>query len=319
MPDYYLETQGELVGDIKPPAKKKRNILLVFLKIFLILIFVVSLSVSALLIYVRVKYPNPCFVNGMSMYPTFNADGLKYEDGSYRPLRYTDGTQGKDDSVDYGFTDESSGAIEGVKRFDIVVTYYKADFREPYNFDLDFSENHYDDSSHAPKIKRLIGLPGETITLQTDGTPMGKLYVWSKTAEKTEPNETDAVIQPLTQEDYDRPLQSIEGYETATYPAMTDAYYDGSGSHIAAHTWTLGKKGSILGDTGIDADEYLVMGDNRAGGNSYDCRWAAVGPVYRYYIQSKVVMMIGRCKISGDSSCNLEYSTIKWPWNIQRL
>ena len=61
------------------------------------------------------------------------------------------------------------------------------------------------------------------------------------------------------------------------------------------------------------------MGDNRTGSNSLDSRWLEIGPVYRYYIQSKVVMMIGRCKISSDSSCNLEYSTIKWPWNVQRL
>lgn len=319
MPDYYLETTSELAGDVKPPVKKKKNALLIILRVFLILIFVASLSISAFLIYVRVKYPNPCFVNGMSMYPTLNADGYKYEGGVYRPLRYTDSNQGKDDSVDYGFTDDSSSAIEGIKRFDIVVTYYKKDFVEPYNFDLDLSKNHIDDANHAPKIKRLIGMPGETITLKADGTPMGKLYVWTETSSKTEPSESDAVAQPLTQADYDRPLQAIKGFENQTYPPMAAAYYGSNSNSVASHTWILGKKDSILGDTGINADEYLVMGDNRTGSNSLDSRWLEIGPVYRYYIQSKVVMMIGRCKISSDSSCNLEYSTIKWPWNVQRL
>lgn len=295
MPEDQLEASGELSEGIRP-TKKKPNPWLIGLKVFLILVAVFAITVCSMMLYVRVKYPNPCFVKGMSMYPTFNSDATR--DGTI--IRYDEGDQLAGDIVDYGFVDQSETGKASISRFDIVVTYYGEDYDETGSLRTDASGS----VSVFPKIKRVVGLPGETVTLKypkgtslEDMPPMGYLYVTA--ANESEPT---LVEQPLTKADYLAPLRKIEGGESMTYPEE-GSYYSASGVNNEdtkyENTWVLGE------------DEYAVLGDNRAGNNSRDSR--SVGAIKSSYISAKIIKMVGCCKISDDGkSCSLLFNTIKW-------
>ena len=135
-----------------------------FLPIIVIIISV-GLLIAEGFIYYRRVYLSPFWVNGQSMYPTLNGDG---KDSNGKPLDETSGASGVGYTVDYGVMDKHEGAINKLKRFDIVVTKYGKN----------------DGSS---KIKRVLGLPGETIwfTVGTEGNKKnGDLYVNGKLIEQ---------------------------------------------------------------------------------------------------------------------------------------
>jgi signal peptidase I len=312
MPDYYLETSSEILGDTRKPQKKKTSVGSVLLKILLITVFAISIAASATLIYVKVAYPNPVYINGMSMYPTFNVNGKTTSvdrltgltPTSQRYLNYLDRGESTGDVVDYGFA-SSSVSIKDLSRFDIVVTYYRGDFDS-----LSSTSPH---SGAVAKIKRLIGLPGETITLTCDGTPMGSLSV----------NGT-VVKQPYSQSEYDAPLKRSYGEGKYTYPPMTTAYKNTAGTSFATYTFVLGKSGTP-GTSGIDEDEYYVIGDNRTGTESSDCRDANNGvglnggggcALPSYYLSAKLLAIIGFCTLKAQNQgCDLIYNSVNWlPW-----
>ncbi|MCQ2742637.1 MAG: S26 family signal peptidase [Bacilli bacterium] len=334
--NYSVDTTGEIQGDSRPTKNKKGKkplwlrILATAGKVLLIGVFVVSIGLSAFLIYVRVAYPDPCFVNGMSMYPSLNSDGY---DSNDKPLTYHSRSQGAGCSVDYGYTDNSASSIAALKRFDIAVTYWPSDAINPIDFNTPLKENIQEGKD--PKIKRVIGLPGEWVKLEKiideerkdPNSPNGRLYVKA--------NETDEwkyVPQPLTRDDYDNPIRR-QGFDikitSNRYPAMGTVRKGKSGNE---YVWQLGKKGAP-GKDGIDADEYLLMGDNRAGPEnslySEDSRSITLsgeefkdydGAVPSYYITGKLIKIIGRCKIGkaskdGPAGCSLQYETLKMPWN----
>lgn len=314
MPDYYLETSSPITGDTRKPPKKKKNGWLIALRIFLIALFATSITASGYLIYLKVAYPNPCYINGMSMYPTFNVDGKTKRTSAdpltglastgYRSLNYKDSTEYSGDIVDYGFTAGSSFKMAELTRFDIVVTYYADDLKDTSNYD--YHDNIKTDSlgkEKAAKIKRLIGLPGETVQLVPNGTPMGNLYIWSFGETVATPDEAHLVTQPYTQEDYDKPIEKAYGTPFASthhYPAMT-----------SSGKWTLGKSGTP-GTSGRNTDEYFVLGDNRASGGSDDSR--AQGALPGGWISSKLIAIAGLCTVT-DGSCSPIYSSIPWfPW-----
>lgn len=330
-----IDTTGELTGDTRPERNKKKKplwkrIVSISVKVLISAVFVVSIGLSAFLIYVRVTFPDPCFVNGMSMYPTLNGDGY---DSANRPLTYHSRSQGAGCSVDYGFTDNSSEAIAKLQRFDIAVSYWPSDSINPLDFNTQLDKNLL--PGKDPKIKRVIGLPGEWVKLEkiaddsrTDPhSPTGKLYV-----KANEEDEWTYVPQPLTRDDYDNPIRK-QGIDIKIagnrYPAMGTVRKGKPGNE---YVWHLGKKG-MPGNDGFDADEYLLMGDNRAGPEnslySEDSRSITLsgeefsdydGAVPSYFITGKLIKIIGRCKIgkstgSNPAGCSLQYETIKMPWN----
>jgi signal peptidase I len=132
-----------------------------FLYIFIFVFSIVLLVVEGIIYYHR-SYLTPFWVNGQSMYPTLNehaknAQGDEIGAGGGGSLEgYT---------VDYGKMDCHKSAINKIKRFDVVVTLYSSD-----------------DTSN--KIKRVIGMPGETIKFSTAVETNGDLYVNGKFVEQ---------------------------------------------------------------------------------------------------------------------------------------
>lgn len=126
-------------------------------------------------------------------------------------------------------------------------------FQEPERFDIVVFP--YQDSE-TNFIKRIIGLPGETIYID----PQGRIYIGT---EETLYRETDGSIHNEAEE-----LEESFGNEIIQE----------SRRGLAAEPVTLG------------TDEYFVMGDNR--NNSQDSRYETVGPISRDQIEGKTVFRL---------------------------
>ena len=151
------------VENTKPINNRKR--FRDFLPIIIIVVSVILIAVEGVVYYQR-SYLTPFWVNGQSMYPTLNKDAT-FADGT--KIGENGGSAGIGSIVDYGVMDEHKGAIDKLKRFDIVITKYVANA---------------DDSS---KIKRVIGLPGETVEFKNTGVGNkhnGDLYINGKLVEQ---------------------------------------------------------------------------------------------------------------------------------------
>ena len=139
---------------------KNRKRFTKFLNIFIITVAVIVLAIEGVLYYQR-SYLTPFWVNGQSMYPTlnYNATNAKGE-----KLNETSGNASTGYTVDYGVMDTHKSAINKIKRFDIVVTKYSK-------------------TDNKNKIKRVLGLPGETIEFKVTGVGNegnGDLYINGK-------------------------------------------------------------------------------------------------------------------------------------------
>ncbi len=147
---------------------KKRRIIKNVSLIVGSLLLVAVLCLGSFLIFNNVYY-TPFWVNGQSMYPTFNKDA-KREDGTL--LGETGGNAVANCyDIDYGFMDEHADAINNIKRFDIIVCKYSLN-----------------DSSY--KIKRVIALPNETFYIN-NSDDKGSLYVVNAN------NDAEVIAQPI--------------------------------------------------------------------------------------------------------------------------
>ena len=276
-----LITKSELENKPSAATKRKRSIWGIIWRAVMIAVIVISLCTLALLYYVKVNFSEDIYVNGMSMYPTLNSDAKSLVvDGDYVEMfKDADGydfNKGikKGDLVDYALSDPRNNTLNKLSRFDIVVTYYESDYRDGKLKD-----------NAVPKIKRLVGLPGETVELGVDDTPMGVLKI-----------DGEVVKQPGNDiERFNAPLKRA-GINTS-YPLSKD--------DAASSNWA-GKE-VVLGD-----DEYYVLGDNRFGYNSSDSRF--VGPIKAEYIHAKFGFVLGVCRIGDDGkTCKLTKYNIRWP------
>ena len=118
-------------------------------------LLVIALCFSASLIFHNIYY-EMVYVSGSSMYPTLN--GEDEDDGSI---------------VDFGIADYHKTAINNIKRFSIVSTYY---------YD-DYGANEKVLANAKVKIKRIIAMPNETFKIEN-----GKLYVLENEEYKYIPN-----------------------------------------------------------------------------------------------------------------------------------
>ena len=153
MPSDVLVTTSELENKPSAAIKKKKNPLGLIFRILMILIIVFSLSIMGFVLISRAIYPEDIYVNGLSMYPTFNKDAKSLVvDGDYEPLYKSGETYSfsKDikngDLVDYGLADSKSETLKALKRFDIIVTYYPSDYQDGER-----------NGNAIPKIKRILG------------------------------------------------------------------------------------------------------------------------------------------------------------------
>ena len=281
MPDEYLETKGELTGDLNPKKKKKKpHWWDVVIEVFMFGVIICLVVASANLLYLKCAYGSAFFVDGVSMYPALNGDALKLEnDGSYSKINWNSGPQKEGDLVDYGWAKMGDATKLDLERFDIVITYFSEDMEENEN------GTYAAKSGASLKVKRLIGFPGETVQITPDldqDTPYigeGK----NRRANLTTPWGT------LT-------ITSATG-EVSVYPSYYtfDDYPDVNGVKyrdiITEDKQTYCR---VLGE-----NEYCVLGDNRASGFSDDCR-KNENRVYGYCIQGKAYVITSLRKLKGD-------------------
>ena len=130
----------------KPVKNRKRFRTVLY--ICIIVFSCILLAVEGVVYYQR-SYLTPFWVNGQSMYPTLNLHATN-KNGEELGENPADPSAREGYTVDYGVMDTHKKAINKVKRFDIVVTKYSKG-----------------DTSN--KIKRVLGLPGETIEFKDDG------------------------------------------------------------------------------------------------------------------------------------------------------
>jgi signal peptidase I len=284
MPDDYMQDKFLVEGAVKP-AKKKTRWWVILIDIVAIVAFLLVIAVSGTVIFVSRYYGEPFYVNGMSMYPTLNKDSQIYVSSTkeYRVGNWTDGGNSVGDYVDYGWAkyDKEGKWMDDLHRYDIVITYYRSDFDSAGNLL----------ANSNLKIKRLIGLPGETVKLEYDADSPA----WGKTTIISKDGSEEVLPNLCEIEDFGKlPSGSI-------YPGMNTA---------RVGTWTLGEK------------EYFVMGDNRASNFSKDSRWSDVGAVKSDYLRGKAYIITGLRKLAnvdGQLTPKFDLWKVRMPWNFINL
>ncbi len=145
----------------KDPKETKGYIVKKVITIVLIVFFVIYMVLGGLLIFHNTYY-SKTFVNGQSMYPTFNLNATNANGDIVGP----NGGESHDGyRVEFGIVDEHKDAVKKIKRGDIVVTYYPGD----YDANGELKKDEEGNIIAYTKIKRVVGFPGETVGLDADG------------------------------------------------------------------------------------------------------------------------------------------------------
>lgn len=294
MQDDYLQTKAELRTDLQTKKKKKVRWWQIAIDAVLLVAFCCVVVVSANVIYLTNTYGDAFFVDGVSMYPTLNRDGLdRQADGSYKQLTWKSGDQGEGDLVDYGWAKMGEKGFSDLHRFDIVITYYPSDGI------YDASTNTFTPNSTASlKIKRLIAFPGETISVTPDKpsedsdellTPWGTTHI-----KKVDGSEQD--------------YPSFYSWED--FPDVDgDSYYYPASRFASVNEVTL------------PANTYFVMGDNRRGNYSSDSR--SIGPIPGACIKGKAYLVTSLRRLKKNSSGSFvptfELNYVRPAWNYLHL
>lgn len=195
------------------------------------------------------------YVSGSSMSPTLN----NHPSGYY----------------DFGIVDSHEKIFNYLKRYDIVITYYPSDYDEEGNL-LSYADS---------KIKRVIGMPNETVT------------IYERRVEKP----VEGVIEEITFNE----IYITKGDET-TLLELPFTPENNNGLSNALHTWTDNDYYSWK----LGEDEYFVMGDNW--GHSTDSTAKKVGPIKRSYMSGVLIAVRGYCQIKNNNPVNLVYTTPRY-------
>ena len=283
------EVKGELSAP-QPPKKKKKKWYNIVIDSVLIVTFLLVVAVSTNVIYLSVAYNMPFFVNGMSMYPTLNKDAT---DANGNLLSWSRSSNRPGDFVDYGYAkgEDKDNWRASLKRFDIVITYYPENYETMASgeYRRDSKGNLILKSNAKSKIKRLIGLPGETIKFDAvdyDSELFNR--AWGRTTINY--GKPDAwVLKPL--------------YTMADFPdyqGMSYTYPKTSAPEVT-----------------LKENEYYVMGDNR--GHSSDSRDTRVGAILGEMIVGKAYLVTGRRQLDENLSPKDSWDYIFTPWNYRRI
>ena len=236
---------------------KNKFKLVVFPFIYLVLIFNVCLS---FLLVFRSYYFRSIFVFGSSMEPTLN---------------------GAHDRVDYGIIDDHASAINNLKRFQILTTYYPFSSNDYVGGYHHGEKNVINENDASYKIKRVYGLPGEIIRFEVDNEQYEKIKDVSKSEMFTDPVQEIAqkCIKVFSKKTGDlnfteQKVSFKRKINVNKIPNYSDFEYE-------------------LGD-----DEYWVMGDNYD--SSLDCfNTIPKQPVYRDNLVGVLIAIEGTCKIDS--------------------
>jgi len=300
MKKFEVKTESEFKGNVND-TKNSKTLRNKIVDIVFSIVAVIAVILSGTILFIKIRYV-ACFVSGMSMYPTFNMTGVNSSGELFDPYDSSD-SQNDGSLVDFLLADENKTFKNKIDRFDIVCSYYPSDYDSQGNLL----------SSASEKIKRVLGLPGETIWLVTSNEEgskyCGTLYVSTDSRLSTADLEMGPVSlinagydikkvdQPLTDDFYDEAMRYSLSSEIAKY--------NNGGFINYAYRWTLS------GEVGSSEGEYILVGDNRKANCSRDSR--SVGKIKDSYIQGKVIAVIGKGKIKDNGyNASFKYSTFKW-------
>ena len=289
---------------LAPAKKRRKSVVLVCFSIVIGIAILIGLGVGGNLAYLNLTYDLPIFVNGASMYPYLNADAQRYDGYSYSNYTFLSGNARDKDIIDYGYgkTMERVQGEGGLKRYDTLVTYYPSDYEKDGlgNYLRGEDGKLVLTKNAAPKIKRVIGLPGETVTYRIVKAEEGE-------SEFANPIWGETKVSKGGEEETLRPLYNVADYQigTAKYAYPATSYQWASSSS----TFTLELK----------EKEYLVAGDNRG--------YSSDGIAQRFAISEemivgKVFLMVGKCQMTVSSSGNTispNYSYLFLPWTYRRI
>lgn len=224
-----------------------------FQKVFypvLYIILAISFVVSGLVIFHNTYY-TPIYVHGSSMKPTLL--------GGYTT-----------DRVHYGIADNHAKTIDGLRRFDVAITYY------PSSWLIVPGE---EDTTY--KIKRVWGFPGETITLTHTETE------YSFTVMRN-----DRIIESVTgqistkQFDLDGVTNELTVATFAYGNRVFNTNISGAGGRV--FTVTLSE----------EKQEYFLMGDNWQGSSDSYTHLGSKDRITRSLLQGKVVCIQGTAVVA---------------------
>lgn len=140
----------------KKPETKKKKVFSIVLSAVIGTAIAVFFALSCFQFYLCV-YLKPFWVDGQSMYPYLN-EHAKNADGS--EMKFNVGPKEGSYDIDFGVMNCHKGAIKKIKRFDVIITRF--------------------DETPVTYIKRVIGLPGETVQFTNTGSGNehnGDLYI----------------------------------------------------------------------------------------------------------------------------------------------
>ena len=227
---------------------------------FIYLVLIVNVCISLVLVF-RSYYFKSIFVSGSSMEPTLHGN--------------------VSNAVDYGIIDDHKNAIKNIKRFQIITTYYpfadSKDYAKPYEHDKD-AVNEINETDSSYKIKRVYGLPGETIRFELD-----EEYA----------NAARSFVNLYSEEAQDAARRAIQFYVKSN-----------ENEGFVKQNLKFKRKINILKlneyknyEYTLGDDEYWVMGDNYSA--SSDC-FTKKAPIYFDNIVGVLIAIEGTCKIVGS-------------------
>ena len=222
------------------------------------LVLIINVCISFILVF-RSYYFRSIFVSGSSMEPTLHGD------------------RGLNSYADYGIIDDHDSAINNLKRFQIVTTYYPFPDSSDYVGGYKHGEkNEIDVKESSYKIKRLYGMPGETIRFVVDET-------WA--------NEAKSYSDGYSEQAQFAAKQAIQFYVKKN-----------GGDSFAKQEIKFKRKIAVANidkyknfEITLGDDEYWVMGDNYSA--SADC-FSKNAPIYRDNIVGVLIAIEGTCKIN---------------------
>ena len=239
---------------------KKKFIKIIWPVIYLVL--VINVCLSFILVF-RSYYYRSIFVSGPSMEPTLQGD--KFANNGY---------------VDYGIIDDHSYAINHLKRFQIVTTYYPfsdSDYVGGYKH----GEENTLSSEASYKIKRVYGFPGETIRFDINEDLLPEFnslkYGTEQFQDVLRRILTFSVKEAGSEEFVEQKIKFKRKISNDDILKYADFEYQ------------------------LGSDEYWVMGDNYS--RSDDC-FRQKAPIFYDNIVGVLVAIQGTCKIKTDYKNN---------------
>lgn len=303
---------SKLSGPVTEENKKKKTVFNRVMTILEIVVLVCLVVVSVPLGITLVRnyaYGETFFVNGQSMYPTLNGHGLRITgNSSYRQLTWADGNSVAHDLLDYGWAKPNKGDAafyENLHRYDVVMCHYSKDYVSVENRQLR--------SSASLKVKRIIGLPGETVRISFDPSDKDKVdnfygyTVWGETR----------ITKPTGEAVTLKNLYSADDFPNFTDGAGITRNYLSSGNPVVSSSTPNTAKTIVYS---LGKDEYFVCGDNRR--YSDDSR--ANGAIKDFMINGKACLVTGMREYlpnpaSGTSESEFRWDKMRMPWDYINL